>query len=443
MWNQDLFLEELRGLLRIPTEFDAGTAREGAPYGEAIARGLDYIKNIAQKDGFEVREYGGHAIAIIYGNHARRVEAVSHVDVVPAGDGWSVPPYDARIKEGRLYGRGTQDMKTALWLTYAALKELRGEGVSLRRQVRLVIGADEERAMRDIAHYLETDGLPDFAFTPDGMFPLCLGEKGDLVLYIDAPVKSRVRGLSGGTASNVICAECVLDLDVGDIPAAIAYLEKARWKYALSGGTIRIFGKAAHTSAPEFGDNANIKALRLISGALGEEWAGGLLGAFGDMYGKGLGLRKDYPPMGYASVCLNILKLERGRLHGEADLRFPAPLTAGGLAQGVKNALPGFSVRNVYDEPICLHSPENPFVKALLDNYGKSFPEDAAKPYISGGVTYAKAYSNRCVAYGPWRAGYGLPVLAHQADEYIALEPLEELCKLYAGALKALSNCEV
>jgi len=445
MWNQERFVSELRGLLSIPTEYDAATAGAGEPCGAGVARGLAYIRAIALADGFEVVEYDGNALAIVYGQQERRVEAVSHVDVVPAGEGWSVPPYGATVRDNRLYGRGAQDMKTALWLTYEALRRLRDEGAALKRQIRLVIGTDEERTMRDIAHYLSTDGLPDFAFTPDGGFPLCLGEKGDLVLYLDKPVESRVRWLKAGRAANVVCDECALALDPEDIPTARLLLDDYGWSHTVEAGeetVIRIFGKAAHASTPHLGDNAVTKALTLIDDAFKEPWARRLLSAFQDPYGSGLGLRMDYPPMGYASVGLHIVTLQNGRLHGEVDIRFPSPLSAEGLTEAAAQVLPGFQVTNVYQEPIVHTDPDNPFVRALLGQYRNHFPEDTAEPYISGGVTYAKVYAGRCVAYGPKRQADGAPVLAHQADEYVPLEPLSKLCDLYTDALRALSDCE-
>ena len=445
MWNESIFLEELRGLLRIPTEYDPQTVGEGAPCGANIARGLRYIRDIALRDGFRVREYGGHAIAVLYGEQERRVEAVSHVDVVPAGEGWSVPPYGAVTRQNHLYGRGTQDMKTALWLTYAALRKIREEGKPLKRQIRLVIGTDEERTMRDLVHYLNSDGLPDFAFTPDGGFPLCLGEKGDLVWYVDGLVQSRVRWLKAGRAANVVCDDCALALALEDIPAATLFLDGKGWVYTLESGEtplLHIRGKAAHASMPHLGDNAVVKALRLLCEGFHEQWAARLLTAFGDPYGSGLGLAAEYPPMGYASVGLHILSLQNGALHGEIDVRFPAPLTAGGLTEIARRRLPDFAVEMVYEEPIVLHSAENPFVRALLDNYRAHCPEDASPPYVSGGVTYAKVYAGRCAAYGPRRAADKVPILAHQTDEHISLDALEQLCNIYAGALEALSDCE-
>ena len=38
----------------------------------------------------------------------------SHYDVVPAGEGWTVDPFGAELRDGRIYGRGTCDMKGGL-----------------------------------------------------------------------------------------------------------------------------------------------------------------------------------------------------------------------------------------------------------------------------------------------------------------------------------------
>jgi len=50
-----------------------------------------------------------------------------HVDVVPAGDGWDTPPYEAVERDGYIYGRGTQDMKSGVAAFVQALKEQQTE----------------------------------------------------------------------------------------------------------------------------------------------------------------------------------------------------------------------------------------------------------------------------------------------------------------------------
>ena len=62
-----------------------------------------------------------------------------HLDVVPAGEGWSSDPFDARIEDGMLTGRGAVDMKSAIAAFVAALSRQEARGT-----VSLLITGDEE-----------------------------------------------------------------------------------------------------------------------------------------------------------------------------------------------------------------------------------------------------------------------------------------------------------
>ena len=63
-----------------------------------------------------------------------------HTDVVPPGPNWTFPPFEAIVKEGRLYGRGAADMKGAIACFVAAVSRLRPSQGS----VSLLITGDEE-----------------------------------------------------------------------------------------------------------------------------------------------------------------------------------------------------------------------------------------------------------------------------------------------------------
>jgi succinyl-diaminopimelate desuccinylase len=63
-----------------------------------------------------------------------------HLDVVPPGEHWSGDPFDARIEDGRLLGRGANDMKSAIAAFVSALSRV--EGIS--GTISLLITGDEE-----------------------------------------------------------------------------------------------------------------------------------------------------------------------------------------------------------------------------------------------------------------------------------------------------------
>lgn len=69
-----------------------------------------------------------------------------HMDVVPALDvqAWSAGPFAAEIRNGRIIGRGTQDIKALGVVHYYALQSLRAAGCSLKRTVHMIIVPDEE-----------------------------------------------------------------------------------------------------------------------------------------------------------------------------------------------------------------------------------------------------------------------------------------------------------
>ena len=69
-----------------------------------------------------------------------------HIDVVPIGDpqNWHDAPFEATVRDGRMFGRGTCDMKAGLIASHWAVQAIRAAGVSLRGDLLLASVQGEE-----------------------------------------------------------------------------------------------------------------------------------------------------------------------------------------------------------------------------------------------------------------------------------------------------------
>ena len=89
------------------------------------------------------------------GSAAPHLCFAGHTDVVPAGQGWTVPPFEAEVIDGHLYGRGATDMKGAIAAFVAAVARLRAAGHSGGSISLLITGDEEARALDGTRRVLE------------------------------------------------------------------------------------------------------------------------------------------------------------------------------------------------------------------------------------------------------------------------------------------------
>ena len=67
-----------------------------------------------------------------------------HIDVVPAGQGWTMDPWRGEVRDGRVYGRGTCDMKGGLAAAIVAVETLLESGIRLPGALEISGTVDEE-----------------------------------------------------------------------------------------------------------------------------------------------------------------------------------------------------------------------------------------------------------------------------------------------------------
>jgi len=102
-----------------------------------------------------------------------------HIDVVPPGDGWESEPFTPLIKDGKIYARGTQDMKSGVASSIEALKRAKNFNGTLS----LLLTSDEEGeakyGTKIMLDYLkEHNMLPDYAIVAE---PTCEERFGDAI----------------------------------------------------------------------------------------------------------------------------------------------------------------------------------------------------------------------------------------------------------------------
>ena len=102
-----------------------------------------------------------------------------HVDVVPAGDKWETNPFVPVIKEGRIYARGTQDMKSGV----AAFVQVLKETEMFQGRLSILLTSDEEGEAEFgtiimLEHLKKTGLLPDYCIVAE---PTCETRFGDAI----------------------------------------------------------------------------------------------------------------------------------------------------------------------------------------------------------------------------------------------------------------------
>src|SRR5690554_4600885 len=119
-WIDNHFDEQvafLQNLVRIPTDTPPG---HNAPHADAVATVLEQLGWNVEKHpvpASQVSDYGMQSITNLivrrrYSNNGPVIALNAHGDVVPPGEGWTHPPYDAVIENGCLYGRAAAVSKS-------------------------------------------------------------------------------------------------------------------------------------------------------------------------------------------------------------------------------------------------------------------------------------------------------------------------------------------
>ncbi len=430
------------------------------PFGEGPYKALHFALDLAQEMGFETKNLDNYAAHADLGEGDEIVGVLVHLDVVPEGDGWTYPPYGGEIHDEKIYGRGTVDDKGPAIACMYAMKALKESKVPLSKKIRIIFGTNEETGWGCMKHYFAHEKAPSMAFTPDAEFPVIHGEKGIIVFDLVKKIDSNSCGeiiltdLKGGNAPNMVPDYCEAVLESNNISIIEEKFNKFvnTTKYPLSieksKNQVKIIAKgiSAHGSTPEKGENA----ISYLMSFLGEIFEGECdIWEFVNMYnekiafkhhGEGIGCGFEDDVSGKLNFNPGMIRLEENEIKLTINVRYPIKSSAEEVYAGIRDSLKGTGIRLIEgkEDNKPLYIPKDNFlVKKLMDVYREQTGDRDSEPITIGGGTYARAMEN-AVAFGPVFPGQ--KEVAHQKDEFISIEHLIKITKIYAHALYELAK---
>lgn len=195
-------VELTRALIRIPTVNPPGDAY--TPCAELLGRRLaargfrvTYVR-AEGTPGDSDRLPRTNIVARIEGRGPGRcVHFNGHIDVVPAGLGWTVDPFEGVVRDGRVYGRGACDMKGGLAAAVLAVEAILDSGIPFCGALEISGTVDEESGGFGGVGYLARQGWfsaprVDHVIIPEplNVDRVCIGHRG--VWWAEIETKGRV-----------------------------------------------------------------------------------------------------------------------------------------------------------------------------------------------------------------------------------------------------------
>lgn len=466
-------LNDLAEIIEI--ESVLGEADENAPFGEGPRKALDWFLAKGKEYGMAVKDYDGYCGHAEIGEGERLIGLLCHLDIVPAGGGWTFDPYKLTLSDGMAYGRGVMDNKGPLVVMLRVLKSLKENGLPEGVRVRIIAGCNEETGSKCLKHYAKVGELPEVNLVPDADFPVINSEKGILhaqfILPVDEAVKTSVRSISGGGRPNVIPQNAVIEIIEGSplykeiISAGGGEVDQRIFSSTsganaiISGGhsidqfsvektdggmKINSSGTAGHAMDPDSGDNAFIKLFDFLS-AFPALSASPALSKISDyllspLAADKLGIYVSDPKSG--ELTMNVANVEFSGENVVVTIDFRLPVTAdkGDVIAAVKRVMPdGTETKLLHYAPNLYISEDSALVKTLLGVYERVTGEKAYTVQTGGG-TYARELPNS-IAFGATFPDTKTNI--HNADECVPIEHLERLFDIYHKAVKALSKTQI
>ncbi|NPB00011.1 MAG: M20 family metallopeptidase [Crenarchaeota archaeon] len=381
------------------------------PPGEKYLEFCDYVKKVLEQEGISseivkvpedyvkkyLPEYVDHPRYILIariGSGRPVVHFNGHYDVVPGGTGWTVTePFKPKLINGRIYGRGSTDMKGGIASAILAMKVLKKFEKDLNCTIEIALVPDEEVGGETGTGYLVNvmNVRPDYVIVcePTGIDTILIGNKGVLWLMVDVIGKQ-------AHASTPWLGLNAFEIGVRYVCNIVDELKKMT---------------ESRVSKYEYEDENSKRATIVLGG--------------------------DVRTCGKVNMVPGIFSFSIDRrVIPEEDIDDVERELYTYLEDKAREMKITINIRTLQKSPPALTDPDIELVRVLEKNIGEIAKTNVRKVVCSGGLDtrYYQVKGIQAVTYGP-----GEIELAHQADEYVELDEVVEIAKIYVGTILDLS----
>ena len=405
----DDLVDLTQALIRIPTI---------NPPGDAYTPCAQLLGERMRRRGFQVSYIRGedtpgdtdqyprtNVITRIEGNRPGPcVHFNSHIDVVEVGAGWTKDPFGGEIFDGKVYGRGSCDMKGGLAASVIAVEAYLEDNPNFPGAIEISGTVDEETGGFGGVAYLAGKGLfspprVDHVIIPEPLNKdrICLGHRG--VWWAEITTHGRI-----AHGSMPFLGDCA----VRHMGAVLQVFESELYPHLAT----------KRTTMPVVPEGARQSTMNINSFHGGEQ--------------EGFsGLPAPCVPDSCRMVIDRRFLIEESLDDVKDEVR--------AILDRLTRERQGFSydLEELMEVVPTMTEQDAPVVTAIADGIGRVLNKDPE--YVISPGTYDQKHIARighlhdCIAYGP-----GILDLAHQVDEYVGIDDMVDSAKVMASAIHAL-----
>ncbi len=421
----------------------------GGPFGAGCKQVLDTFLELGKQEGFFCTDYKVGVASAALKEGRPDLGIWLHGDVVPEGDGWLYPPYDATELDGCIIGRGATDNKGQLAAMFLLLKIFKQLNVSLNYNPAIYVGSNEEFGMTDLIGdpnipeakgFLNVSTPPRLSLVPDSSFPVGYGGKGGMNLTLKS--KTPLHGFTMWAGREDSPGRATAIFDGLQLPKELP-------DCTVEGNQVIAETPPGHAAHPKPGGNMITKLCGALLNVVQAEDRH-IMEFFKTVSlcidGEALGIKTPSEKMGALTTYAKAVTEADGCPAISVNIRYPIEISYDEIITRVAETAEkwGFVISDSPrgTDPYLL-DPDTEVVQTLCRIANEEMGADKS-PYTLSGGTYAHRLPN---AYPYGASGSRKPASfpegrggAHGKDESVGLDRLQRAMRIYARALLSLNE---